>query len=297
VNSLLSQLRASVTARRLLRGGWSFAADSNQAALEPTCLALLALRATEPRDAHILTETQRRDGGWGSFAGDEQSSGLTGLALLTLNMFEISGRARCGAMNWLLNHEGKEAHIPWRWIFRRRDTHVRFDPQKSGWPWQSGTCSWVVPTAFATLALRQAFPDRRPRRVVSRIQSGVEMLLERACPDGGWNAGNGIVYGCPISPHIDATAVALLALQGDSSPEIVRRSIAWLEDRAQFCDAPWSLAWSILALHVWRQRVEVLQRRLTRLAESDLPGDTATLADMVLALECSTSGNPFEVTR
>jgi hypothetical protein len=123
------------------------------------------------------------------------------------------------------------------------------------------------------------------------------MLLDRACPDGGWNAGNGIVYGCPISPHIDATAVALLALQGDSSPEIVRRSIAWLEDTAQFCDAPWSLAWSILALHVWRQRVEVLQHRLTRLAESDLPGDTATLADMVLALECSTSGNPFEVTR
>jgi hypothetical protein len=40
------------------------------------------------------------------------------------------------------------------------------------------------------------------------------MLLDRACPTGGWNAGNGVVYGVALKPHIDATATALLAMQG-----------------------------------------------------------------------------------
>jgi hypothetical protein len=32
------------------------------------------------------------------------------------------------------------------------------------------------------------------------------MLLDRMCPGGGWNAGNSVVYGVPLTPHIDATA-------------------------------------------------------------------------------------------
>ena len=123
------------------------------------------------------------------------------------------------------------------------------------------------------------------------------MLLDRTCPDGGWNAGNSVVYGCPMSPHIDATAVALLALQGDSSPEIVRRSIDWLEDGAHFCEAPWSLAWSILGLHSWDRPVESLQRRLAQMAESDPFSDTATLAAVILALDCAAPGNPFKLLR
>jgi hypothetical protein len=39
------------------------------------------------------------------------------------------------------------------------------------------------------------------------------MLIDRACPDGGWNAGNGIVLGTALAPHIDTTAIAVLALK------------------------------------------------------------------------------------
>jgi hypothetical protein len=39
------------------------------------------------------------------------------------------------------------------------------------------------------------------------------MLLDRACPGGGWNAGNGVVYGTALAPHPDDTAIALLALR------------------------------------------------------------------------------------
>jgi len=49
--------------------------------------------------------------------------------------------------------------------------------------------------AFALLALKQSFPCCRTGRIAYRIQRGVEMLLDRACPSGGWNAGNGVVYG------------------------------------------------------------------------------------------------------
>jgi hypothetical protein len=38
------------------------------------------------------------------------------------------------------------------------------------------------------------------------------MMLDRKCPDGGWNAGNGVVFGVALAPHIDANAIALLAL-------------------------------------------------------------------------------------
>jgi hypothetical protein len=295
VESLLNRLRASLHARRLPRGGWPFYAGSLQLALEPTCLALLALRSDRPVDANILVEAQRTDGGWGAFADDDQASGLTGLALLTLNTLRTVEPARSRAVGWLLNNRGKEASWPWKWKFRTRDTRVRFDPDKCGWPWQPGTCSWVVPTAFAVLALKQSFPCHRPRKVDLRIRRGVEMLLNRACPGGGWNAGNGVVFGSPMAAHVDATAVALLALQGEPPTEITERSLVWLEREATASQAPWSLAWSILALDIDGKPVESFQQLLARLVEMDPFDDTATLAIVLLALDCANSGNPFKV--
>ena len=53
---------------------------------------------------------------------------------------------------------------------------------------------------------------QRPSRVQFRSRAA-SRVLDRACPDGGWNAGNGVVYGVPLAPHLDDTAIALLALQ------------------------------------------------------------------------------------
>ncbi|HEV2416422.1 MAG TPA: hypothetical protein VGX94_01325 [Terriglobia bacterium] len=123
------------------------------------------------------------------------------------------------------------------------------------------------------------------------------MLFDRACPGGGWNAGNGFVYGMPMAPHSDGTAIALLALQDESSVEITMRSLAWLEREAHNCEAPWSLAWAILALNALDKSVHSLQDHLASIAESDSFDDIATLAAAVLALDCATSGNPFKVIR
>lgn len=292
---LVTQLRKALYARQLPQGGWPFINKSNQMALEPTCLALLALRADTRRHSKILIDSQRPDGGWGSFAGDGESSGLAGLALLTLNSLNTDAEARGRTVRWLLRTRGKEAGWPCRWKFRKRDRHVRFDPSKFGWPWQTGACSWVVPTSFAVLALKKEFPSCKPRKVIRRIRIGVEMLLDRVCPTGGWNAGNGVVYETPMSPHLDATAIALIALQDEPRIETTTRSLTWLEREANDCDGAWSLAWSILALQVWGKPVESLQRRLARLSESDRFQDTATLAAVTLALDCGASRNPFKV--
>lgn len=260
-------------------------------------MALLALHSREDNGTEDLAASQRRDGGWASFSGDDQSSGLTGLALLTLNALHARTCARSHALRWLLRSSGREADWPWKWKFRITDTRVHFDPGKFGWPWQLGTCSWVVPTAFAVLALKKEFQCHRSRKIACRIQTGVEMLFDRACPGGGWNAGNGIVYESPMAPHIDATAIALLALQGAPLVEITMSSLAWLEREAYDCEAPWSLAWAILALNAWDKPVNSLQRRLASIAESHPLDDIATLAAAVLALDCATSGNPFNVVR
>src|SRR5437867_4240839 len=92
---------------------------------------------------------------------------------------------------------------------------------------QNFTVSWVVPTAFSLLALKQSFPCCLTQAVTNRIPLGMEMLRVQACPEGGWNAGNGIVFGSPLTPHIDTTAIALLALTEDSHG-IVVQSLDWL---------------------------------------------------------------------
>ena len=295
VNSLVHSLRTSLTTRKLPQGGWPFLGGSLQMGLEPTCLALLALRLERSASAAVLLDAQRPDGSWGSFATDDEASGLTGLALLTLNALGMFAHAATRATDWLLDAKGREASWIWKWKFRTTDTRVRFDPDKFGWPWEPGTCSWVVPTAFALLALKQSFPCCRKGRVAYRIQCGVQMLLDRACPNAGWNAGNGVVYGIAMAPHIDTTATALLALRSEPTNELIEPSLVWVEHQACSCPSPWSLAWAILALDAYNRPVGSLQQRLVNLTELDETDNIATLAAIALALDCTACGNPFEV--
>src|SRR5271157_2487113 len=74
----------------------------------------------------------------------------------------------------------------------RGNSHfISFDPDKYGWPWFPDTVSWVVPTAFAILALKQlACSCGGLEHVATRIDCGIQMLFDRACPGGGWNAGD-----------------------------------------------------------------------------------------------------------
>ena len=144
--------------RELPQGGWSFG-NSRQPSVEATTLAILALAAEFPEvSAHsvrFLLSVQRGDGSWPAFRGDDDGSWTTALAALTLSHVSVDSRVREKATAWLLDTKGREAHWLWRWKFKTADAQAGIDPDKYGWPWMPGANSWVIPTAFAVIALKQ----------------------------------------------------------------------------------------------------------------------------------------------
>lgn len=286
--------------RQLPEGGWPFTADTAQSAVEPTALALLALplNSVRERDAAIrfLLRTQNANGSWPAFSGDDaRGSGLTGLPLYALNRCRAEGIAGRKAVEWLLKTKGWESHWLWKWKFRTTDRHVYFDPDKFGWPWIPETASWVVPTAYSLLALKHSRDISHQDLVQFRIRRGVEMLYDRICPEGGWNAGNGVVYGFPLAPHADATALALLSLSSEPPNHFITSSLDWLERRGETCFAPWSLAWTILALDAFGRPAELLTDRLASVVDPTEINDCATLAVVSLALHRAAGDNAFRV--
>lgn len=268
-------------------------------AVEPTALACLALppNLATGRNAAIrcLLHSQNPNGSWPAFPDDDgKGSGYTGLVLYALSRKGEQGLATSRAVRWLLYSQGREALWLWKWKFRTSDREVRFDPDKFGWPWMPETVSWVVPTAYSLVALKGL--DRRSSQkelLDSRIRRGVAMLYDRICPGGGWNAGNGVVYGSALAPHPDATAVALLALSAEPPNDLIATSLAWLEYRADSLFAPWSLAWTVLALDAFGRPTQRWIEQLCAVAEPAEIADFATLAVVCLALRCFHGSNEF----
>jgi hypothetical protein len=283
-------LCAVLANRQLPNGGWSARSSSAQASLEASALAHLALVPDSDRivdrATDFLLKVQHPNGSWPAFLGDDhEGSWTTSLVLIALRSAAVASDQRAHGGEWLIRSAGKESSWLWKWKFRTTDRHVRFDPDRFGWPWLPDTNSWVVPTALAILALTQsgATSSKVSKR---RVELGIQMLLDRCCPGGGWNAGNGIVYGCPMAPHSDDTAIALLALSSYSREPIVKASVDWLACVAPRLSAPWSLAWSILALAAHQQRpIDSLVQRLSGWPGLKEVEDNSTLAVSCLALD------------
>ena len=287
--------------RELPDGGWSFS-GSSQMSLETTCLASFSVLAEQPSSApHVvwpLLHAQLSDGSWPSFVGDGEPSWTTALAICVLNSANDSSGARERGQSWLLKTKGREGGWFWRWKFKLADRAVRFDPDRYGWPWLSGSASWVIPTAFSVIAIKQFTACSRTEVSERRIRLGVEMLLDRTCVDGGWNSGNSVVYGVPLRPHVEATAIALLALQDERRTETIQRSLAWLKQQATVINSRSSLAWCILSLFVYQESVEALKNRLaTIMGDGRDIRNNATLATGLLALKCGQMIHPFVVLR
>ena len=285
--------------RQMRSGGWAYF-GSSQESIEATCMSLLGLSPDrEPaRAVEFLFNSQLANGSWPAFRGDAEGSWTTSLALSTIIVTNHTSEACQRALKWLLAEKGEEGHWLWRWKFKTVDRNVRFDPDKYGWPWIHGAGSWVIPTAFSVIAIKQYTVCARREASEARIRLGVEMLLDRACVDGGWNSGNSVVYGVPLRPHVEATAIALLALQDERRNELVDKSLLWLRRRATTVGSASSLAWTILSLFTYREPIQQLQDRL-----ADIIGDgagirnNATLAVVLLALRCGEMIHPFMVLR
>jgi hypothetical protein len=294
-------IETTLLQRQLPSGGWSFF-RSEQASLEATCLAGLALGSASHGDAastiHFLKRSQLSDGGWPAFQGDSEGAWTTALALCALTMLNEISEASDRALRWLLESRGKEGHWFWRWKFKTSDRDVRFDPDKYGWPWVAGSASWVIPTAFSIIAIKQFTVCNRSPASERRIHTGVEMLLDRACVDGGWNSGNSVVYGVALRPHVEATAIALLALQDEQRTEMIQKSLSWLRQNAASVDSVSSLAWCILTLFVYQEPIGGLRSRLAAIIGDGRDiRNNATLATAIFALKCGEMIHPFQVLR
>lgn len=282
-----------------------------QFAVEDLCLLLLALRehndAGHQRAFERLLSLQNRDGSWPCFSGgDSEGCWVTALALTTLLAHGSAPDSVPIAIDWLTRSRGREAGWFWQWKFRTIDTSVPFDPSAFGWSWVPGTTSWVIPTSFTLIALRQSetvSPDARGT-LRERIETGARMLFDRACPDGGWNAGNSVGFGVPYAAYPDATAIALLASKGYEQQPCVDASLAWLLRKISDCGSPYSLAWAILTLTSYRHdrpdvqdSMNAIGRRLIALLQKNVTGDeSSTLAVSLMALEAIGNGrHVFEV--
>jgi len=298
----LRRLQEEIEKRSLHGGGWA-TENGQRAGIETTCYALMALNDRQApvcdRAINLLLRTQNPDGSWPAFEGDDpEGCWVTSLSLIALRFVHAPSLTTENSIQWLLDNKGREGHWLWKWKFRTVDRQVEFDPGKYGWSWFPGTVSWVIPTAFSLIALKQSHACCRTEQVADRIQVGMEMLRDRACPGGGWNAGNGIVFSAPLKPHIDTTAIALLALTEDDGKPTSRRALDWLRQACVECSSAYSLAWSSLALLVHRDSaadlcIERLHRALYS-ERSTLNIETLSLAAIGINA-AEGNANPFQV--
>jgi len=103
------------------------------------------------------------------------------------------------------------------------------------------------------------------------------------------------MYGAPLSPHLDDTAIALLALSERKEVPLVQSAVRWLENTVRKLRSPWSLAWTILALAAHGRLVESLLSRLRSLRDPFALEDTSTLAVVSLALDYHVTLSAFGV--
>jgi hypothetical protein len=262
---------------------------------EALCLAALAIGNGL---LERLESRQLEDGSWPPIPGVDEGATLgTALAVITLLRLGVDARRAGRAVNWLVEERCREANWFWRWKLRTVDNRVRFNPAKYGWGWVPRTVSWVIPTAFASIALEQArqLPGVDTARLRRRVALGREMLLDRACPSGGWNAGNGVVYTVALKPHIDATATALLALQGWQELSQIQDALHYLSAEAPECPSPYSVAWAVLALALFRGTSvdSTLARLKALLPLAEQTSDVCTIAVCCLALDAVEGGHVF----
>jgi hypothetical protein len=275
-------------------------------ATETLALTVLADHgnAVAASSVEALKAIQSSDGLWPAFpAADDGCPYATALATYALHSVGDRSSASAKGIRALLDARPREASLFWRWKFRFADRQVRFNPDKYGWGWVRGTISWVIPTAFAILALRRAEASGHASALLDeRLGSALGMLADRECAGGGWNAGNAVVFGVPLKPHIDATAVALLALRDVRNAPTSAAALEWILTQLP-CASAYSQAWAMIAVDAYRNALAraddvlaIASEHLTRLlCAEQRTAEPTTLAVATIALELPEYKNPFVV--
>jgi hypothetical protein len=160
----------------------------------------------------------------------------------------------------------------------------RQDNSLQAWSWIDGTFSWVEPTAWCLLALKQ-WSATRGAVERGRIVVAEQMLVDRCCAKGGWNYGNANMLGQELKPFVPTTALTLLSLQDrESLPEVVR-SVAFLEREATSERSGTALALALMALRAYGRSADAVRNTLVAQLPTTLDlGKTVSVAMSLYAL-------------
>ena len=274
-------------------GGWG-PYPGSASRTEATALAALALgRSAEDgadaaarRGHRWLRDTQLESGAWPLARGFDEPSWSTSMAVLALSFDASAEEGALRGADWLLD---EESGGPSWWVrllvrmFPERQA-VELDAELTGWPWATGTFSWVEPTSYALIALKRLRNRLRDRRMQDRLGQGDRLLVDRACAGGGWNYGNPRVLGEELWPFPDTTAVALLALADRPDLPEVGAGLSVVPSLLEENDSILALSLGALALGAHgRERSSVVARLGERLA-GWTHGETRALAWAALAL-------------
>ncbi|MGB0036736.1 MAG: hypothetical protein WBP79_14795 [Candidatus Acidiferrales bacterium] len=216
-------------------------------------------------------DSQLADGSWPAFPKLAEGCWVTSLACLALWPHDLGQDAALDGAYWLCRQmpgEGK-----WNWRVRHQlfvhEEVVSQNHSLYGWPWTTGTASWVEPTAFALLALGCIPAALLPAAAAKRRELAVAMLVDRECPGGGWNCGNPTVYGAAGRPLVGPTVWALLALRNSTAHSSVAESLDWIVTQTAFPRSTESLALSELCLKSYAFARSSTEPEIRRRYESD----------------------------
>jgi len=276
-------------------GGWGAIAEK-QSNTESTALGLLALRSLDDsRENSVLEKaeqwlanTQNPDGSWSYGAGSKAPSWSTALGVMALSDSSVEAEPLVRAGNWILAQEGSKPGILAKLIlalsFQKKA--VRLNDDLVGWSWTPGSFSWVEPTSYCLIGLKKIKSKLSAKVVEERVDQAELMIYDRMCEGGGWNYGNAAVYGDPLWPYPDITALALIALQDHKERNDNRVSLRALSKMAETTDSGLALGWATICLSVYGEDISELRKRLDqKFAKTKFLGETKPVALAILASE------------
>jgi hypothetical protein len=253
---LRADLSAALLRARNVDGGWAYY-QGKRSRIEPTCWALLALAQANLQrpDIDVLGRWPRHDSWLIDLAGAPPNHAFNAIAALTLLQSPSTGTLAEKIVRLLIASRG---------VTLPPDPAIRQDSSLQAWSWVDGTFSWVEPTAWCVLVLKQRlalgpYPD-----ALERVRVGEQVLNDRACRGGGWNYGNSNVFGQDLVPYVPTTALALLALRDRPNEPVVIRGLEQLQRDVLSERSAVALSLAIICLRVYGRPTSVPEQHLTQ---------------------------------
>lgn len=241
----ITQVLQDVLLRRVLPGGGLADRPGGQYRTDATAWGTVALAASNADRQSLdrlrsrLLREQQRDGRLCIESNRSDSYWPTPIAILAWRGDQACESAKDRAIAFVLtttgNHYAAKSEEP-----AGHDTFLK------GWPWISGTHSWIEPTAVAVIALNSEGYGGH-----ARIREAKAMILDRQLPHGGWNYGNSFVFGQELRPMPETTGAALASLAGMVDRQHIEKALDYLLNEVGRLTTPISLGWSLIGLAAW----------------------------------------------